>query len=276
MITGNALIAGVIGYPVRHSLSPRLHNYWLEYYKLSGAYIPLEIAPEYLASFIRTLPLIGNWRGLNVTVPHKEAVLGLMDEVDPVAKRIGAVNTVIIREGKLFGTNTDAYGFIANLKEQAPHFSFHGKTALVLGAGGAARAVCAGLQDAGIKEIILANRTIARAEEVANALGGNIRVHTWEQVQKILPDIGLLVNTTTLGMEGKPALNFSLVSLPREALVSDIVYVPRVTSLLETAKAQGNPIVTGLGMLFHQAVPGFEAWFGVRPEVDPALEVLIR
>jgi shikimate dehydrogenase len=275
MITGKASIAGVIGYPVKHSLSPKLHNYWLEQYGIDGAYIPMEIVPEHLAQAIKALPCLGI-KGINVTLPHKEEVLKLMDEVEPLARRIGAVNTVVIKDGKLYGRNTDAYGFIANIKSQRRDFSFHNKTALMLGAGGAARAVCVGLLDAGCSAVLVANRTLVRAEELAKDLGGNVRAIGWGAIPDALSSTDLLVNTTTLGMVGKETLVLDLSPLPTEALVTDIVYTPLMTDLLTHAKARGNPIVTGLGMLLHQAVPGFESWFGKRPEVTDALEHWIR
>ena len=267
IISGKAKLAGVIGWPVGHSRSPRLHGYWLEKNGIDGAYVPLAVLPERLEDAIRALPALG-FRGANVTVPHKEAALGLMDRVDPVARRVGAVNTIIVGEdGRLEGRNTDAYGFITNLRAGAPHWRPEAGPALVLGAGGAARAVVAALIDAGVPEVRLHNRTAAKAETLARDIGGPVRVVSEPE----LAGAALLVNTTTLGMAGQPPLNLDLTKLPKTAVVTDIVYTPLITPLLAAAQARGTVIVDGLGMLLHQAVPGFEAWFGVRPEVTDEL-----
>ncbi|MEI6558556.1 MAG: shikimate dehydrogenase [Rhodospirillaceae bacterium] len=271
ILSGKARLAGVIGWPVGHSRSPRLHGYWLETCGIDGAYLPLAVSPERLADAIRALPALG-FRGANVTVPHKEAALRLMDRVDPVAARIGAVNTIVVgADGTLEGRNTDAYGFMTNLRQGASGWRPAAGPALVLGAGGAARAVVAALVDAGVPEVRLYNRTRAKAEALACAIGGPIRV---------VPDpdpagAGLLVNTTTLGMAGQPPLDLDLTGLPLTAVVTDIVYTPLITPLLAAARARGNPSVDGLGMLLHQAVPGFEAWFGLRPEVTPELRAFV-
>ncbi|HEX6103180.1 MAG TPA: shikimate dehydrogenase [Alphaproteobacteria bacterium] len=271
ILTGRARLAGVMGWPVAHSLSPRLHGYWLREYGIDGAYVPMAVRPERLASALRALPDLG-FAGCNLTVPHKEAALSVLDEVAPEARRIGAVNTVRVRsDGSLLGWNTDAEGYAQSLAAALPGWSLGGKPAAVIGAGGAARAVIAALAGMGAAEIRLVNRTPHRAEELARALGGPIRLHSWEQRSRALEGAGLLVNTTMLGMTGQPPLEIDLGPLPRTAPVSDIVYVPLETPLLAAARARGHPVVDGLGMLLHQAVPGFEAWFGRRPEVTPAL-----
>jgi shikimate dehydrogenase len=271
ILTGRARLAGVMGWPVAHSLSPRLHGFWLRHYGIDGAYVPLPVRPERLASALRALPDLG-FAGCNLTIPHKEAALLALDEVAPEARRVGAVNTVRVRQdGSLYGWNTDIEGYAQSLAAALPGWSLAGKSAAVVGAGGAARAVVAALAGMGASEIRLVNRSAARAQELARALGGPIDVLPWEQRADALRGAELLVNATTLGMAGQEALDIDLASLPREAVVSDIVYVPLETPLLAAARGRGHPVVDGLGMLLHQAVPGFEAWFGRRPEVTPAL-----
>ncbi|MDE3060003.1 MAG: shikimate dehydrogenase [Pseudomonadota bacterium] len=263
MISGKAKIAGVIGWPVSHSLSPRLHQYWLRENGIDGAYVPLVVTPDNLGDAIRALPKLG-FRGINLTIPHKEAVMTFCDEIDATAKKIGAVNTLIIENGRIAGANTDAYGFMENVRPR-----LQGKAkAVVLGAGGAARAVCHALTEAGFKEIVVTNRTLEKAQSLATE---KIAVAPWEERSTILERADLLVNTTSLGMTGKEALEIDLSALPKTALVTDIVYKPLMPPLLEKAKARGNPVVDGLGMLIYQAVPGFEAWFGVRPAVTEEL-----
>jgi shikimate dehydrogenase len=271
IVTGKARLAGVIGWPVSHSRSPRLHGYWLENLGIDGAYLPLPVAPDHLESVLRALPKMG-FRGCNLTVPHKEAALALVDEVEPLARRIGAVNTIVVAEdGRLVGRNTDAFGFLENLQRGCPAWNPAAAPAMVIGAGGAARAVVAALSDAGVPEIRLANRSRDRAEQLAADLGGAITVVDWAERAMALAGTALLVNTTTLGMIGQPGLELDLAELPITALVNDIVYAPLETDLLARARQRGNPIVDGLGMLLYQAVPGFEAWFGVRPDVTPEL-----
>ena len=269
-LSGKARLAGVMGWPVEHSLSPRLHGYWLEHHGIDGAYLPLAVAPDNLRTALSALPALG-FRGVNLTLPHKEQALAICDEVDDLARRIGAVNTVVLRDGKLVGSNTDAFGFLENLKTGAADWRAGAAPAVVLGAGGASRAVVVALVDAGVPELRIVNRTRARAEALAEALGGPVTVHDWDDRQAALAGAGLLVNTTTLGMVGQPPLDLDLAGLPAAAVVTDIVYAPLMTPLIEAARARGNPLVDGLGMLLHQARPGFEAWFGVRPEVTPAL-----
>lgn len=269
-LSGKARLAGVMGWPVEHSLSPRLHGYWLEQHGIDGAYVPLAVAPADLPTALTALPALG-FRGVNLTLPHKEQALDLCQEVDDLARRIGAVNTIVVRDGRLFGSNSDAFGFLENLKDGAPDWRAEAAPAVVLGAGGASRAVVAALADAGAPEVRLVNRTRERAEALATALGGALSVYDWDRREAALAEAGLLVNTTTLGMAGQPPLDLDLGALPVEAVVTDIVYTPLMTPLLQAARTRGNPLVDGLGMLLHQARPGFEAWFGVRPEVTPGL-----
>lgn len=264
-------LAGVMGWPVAHSRSPRLHGFWLRQHGIAGAYLPLPVRPEDLAQALAALPRLG-FSGCNLTVPHKEQALELVDAVDPLARRIGAVNTVVVRaDGRLEGRNTDAFGFIESLRQERPGWKAAAGPAVVIGAGGAARAVVAALADAGAPEIRLVNRTRARAEALAADLGGPVRTVDWAARAPALEGAALLVNTTTLGMKGQAPLDLPLDALPRKAVVNDIVYVPLTTPLLAAARARGNPVVDGLGMLLHQARPGFEAWFGARPEVTAAL-----
>ena len=270
-ISGKAKLAGVMGWPVSHSRSPRLHNYWLRQHGIDGAYVPLAVAPERAEQAIRALPALG-FRGANVTLPHKEVAFATMDRLDAVAQRIGAVNTIIVAEdGTLEGRNTDAFGFLENLRQGAPGWRAADGPAVVLGAGGASRAVIVALLDAGVPQVRLLNRTTARAEQVAGALGGAIEVIGWESRAASLRDAGLLVNTTTQGMAGQPPLDLVLDELPSTAVVTDIVYTPLVTPLLMEARTRGNATVDGIGMLLHQARPGFEAWFGKAPEVTDDL-----
>jgi shikimate dehydrogenase len=274
-MTGRAKLAGVMGWPVSHSLSPVLHGHWLDSLGIDGAYVPLAVAPENFAEVLKALAKMG-FRGVNVTVPHKEAALAAVDDADALARRIGAVNTVTVgADGKLTGTNTDGFGFLENLKEGAPSWNPAAGPAVVLGAGGAARAVIVALIDAGAPEIKLINRTRARAERIAEDLGGPVTVHDWDDRAAILVSANLLVNTTTLGMIGKDPLEITLDALPVAALVNDIVYAPLETGLLAAARARGNPVVDGLGMLLHQARPGFEAWFGQAPRVTADLRARI-
>lgn len=274
-ITGKARLAGVVGWPVGHSRSPRLHGFWLDRLGIDGAYVPLAVRPDDLAAVVAALPRMG-FRGANLTVPHKERALGLVDELDPLAERIGAVNTLVFRDdGAIEGRNTDAFGFLENLRRGAPGWRPEGGPAAVLGAGGAARAVVAALADAGIPEIRLVNRSPERAERLAAEIGGPVRVEPWERRAAALDGAALLVNTTTLGMAGQPALDLDLAALPDGAVVNDIVYAPLETDLLRAAKARGATAVDGLGMLLWQAVPGFEAWYGVRPEVTDELRAFV-
>ncbi|HZS83109.1 MAG TPA: shikimate dehydrogenase [Stellaceae bacterium] len=274
-LTGNAKKAGVMGWPIGHSLSPALHGYWLRHHRIDGAYVPMGVRPEHLAAALRALPVLG-FAGCNLTIPHKEAALGLMDRVDPVARRIGAVNTVLVgAEGMLEGRNTDGFGFIENLRGAIAGWTGRRGPAVVIGAGGAARAILVALIDAGAPEIRLVNRTEARAAALATEIGGPIRTIVWQRRGMALREAALLVNATNRGMTGEAALDLPLDDLPQEAVVTDIVYAPLETPLLAAARRRGNPVVDGLGMLLHQARPGFAAWFGVAPSVTPALRAAV-
>ena len=276
ILSGKAKIAGVMGWPVEHSLSPRLHGYWLTRYGIDGAYVPFAVDPNRFGDAMRGLVGLG-FAGTNVTVPHKESAFALVDEASEVAIRAGAVNTVIAREdGSLFGTNTDGFGFIENLRDAQPGWSARGGPAVVFGAGGAARAICAAILDAGAPRVRLVNRTRERAEILAKQVGGPIDVIAWDQRDWSLMDATLVVNTTTQGMHGRPPLDINLDRLPQNATVTDIVYTPLITPLLRAAQARGNSIVDGLGMLLHQGRPGFAAWFGVDPEVTTDLRDFVR
>lgn len=273
--TGAALVAGVCGWPVRHSRSPRIHNYWLRKYGIDGVYVPFPIDPANAGAAFRALPLLGI-RGLNVTVPNKEHAFRAMDTLDPSAQRMKAVNTIVVGDGgALHGSNTDAYGFLESLREARPGWRADAGPAVILGAGGAARAIAAGLQEAGAPEIRIANRTTERAAAIAaefgSGFGAPVRAVAWDERADALDGAALVVNATSLGMEGKPPLDLALDALGPGAVVYDIVYVPLETPLLAAARARGNPAVDGLGMLLHQARPGFRAWFGTDPEVDAAL-----
>jgi shikimate dehydrogenase len=267
--------AGVMGWPVEHSRSPVLHRFWLRQHGIDGDYSLLPVPPEGLAMALRALPQRG-FAGCNLTLPHKEAALAIVDEVDAVARRIGAINTIVVKpDGALEGRNTDAFGFLANLQLTEPRWRAATGPAVVLGAGGGARAVAAALGDAGVAEIRVVNRSRERALALAAALGAAIRIVDWADRDKALAGAALLVNTTSLGMAGQPSLALALDALPRTAVVYDIVPVPPMTQLLVAARARGNPVIDGLGMLLHQARHGFAAWFGVLPEVTPALRMAV-
>ena len=270
ILSGHAKLAGVMGWPVGHSLSPRLHGFWLEHHGIDGAYVPLAVAPEQFEASLRGLAGMG-FRGVNITIPHKQAALALCDEVAPLAARIGAVNTLVFEDGRLKGSNSDAFGFLENLRQGAPAWDPAAGPALILGAGGAARAIAVALLDAGTPELRIANRTAKRSEGLAEELGGRVTAVAWEARGAGLGDLSLLVNSTSLGLAGQPPLDLDLDGLPTGALVTDIVYAPLETDLLARARARGNTAVDGLGMLLHQARPGFEAWFGVAPEVTAEL-----
>ncbi|NOD65024.1 MULTISPECIES: shikimate dehydrogenase [unclassified Ruegeria] len=261
-------LAGVIGHPIGHSRSPKLHGHWLKTYGLAGHYIPMDVAPADLETVLRTLPKAG-FVGANVTVPHKEAALKIADHVSDRATVIGAANTLVFREdGSIHADNTDGYGFMENLRNGAPDWNAKDGPAVVFGAGGAARAVLQALSDAGVPEILLTNRTRARADHLKEEFGQRIRVVDWVQAGNVIENAELVVNTTSLGMQGQPELRVPLDGLQPGAVVTDLVYAPLKTNLLKTAEDAGCTTVDGLGMLLHQAVPGFERWFGVRPEVD--------
>lgn len=263
-------LAGVIGSPIAHSRSPVLHGYWLKRYGIRGHYIPLDIAQADLREALQFLPRMG-FVGLNVTIPHKESVLALADIVTDRAALIGAANTLIFRkDGKVHADNTDGAGFVANLRQHAPDWDPASGPAMVFGAGGAARAVVAALIEVGVPEIRLTNRTRPRADALRAAFGAKVTVLDWVQAPAALSDAATVVNTTALGMVGKPEFALSLDQINPGALVNDLVYTPLETHFLQAAAARGCRTVDGLGMLLHQAAPGFERWFGQRPEVDQA------
>lgn len=271
--TGKTRVAGVMGWPVGHSRSPILHGFWLDEHKIDGAYIPLPVKPKDFPAALRGLAALG-FAGANVTVPHKESAFALVDQRDEAAIKIGAVNTIVVLpDGRLEGRNTDAYGFLANLQHNAPHWRADVGAAVVLGAGGAARAVVHALLKAGAPEVRIVNRSLEKAEALARDLGG--KALAWDRLASVLPDAGLVVNTTSLGMSGNPPLTLDVDLLPESALVSDIVYAPLVTPLLSEAQARGLATVDGIGMLLWQAQPAFEAFFGVRPTVSPALQAAV-
>ncbi|TWG88984.1 shikimate dehydrogenase [Mesorhizobium sp. J18] len=261
--------AFVCGHPIIHSRSPLIHNHWLKRYGLTGSYERVDVAPEDFAQFIARLAEQG-FVGGNVTLPHKEAAAALVAHRDESATIIGAVNTLWFEDGLLCGSNTDAYGFSAYLDQVAPDWK-RGRIATVLGAGGASRAIIHALQSNGYRDIRVVNRTLLRATELANRFVGGVTAHGWQAIPELLPDTDLLVNTSTLGMTGKDSADIDLSPLPDKAIVNDIVYVPLKTALLADAERRGLKTVDGLGMLLHQAVPGFERWFGRRPEVTAEL-----
>lgn len=263
-------LAGVIGSPISHSKSPQIHGHWLKTHGIPGAYIPMDVAKDDLEQVLRSLPKMG-FVGANVTIPHKETVMDIIDIVTDRATLIGAVNTLIFRaDGKIQGDNTDGYGFLENLRLGAPGWQPKAGPAAIFGAGGASRAVIASLLDAGVPEIMLSNRTQVRADKLKSVFGSRVTVYDWVQAGNMLDHAALLVNTTSLGMVGKPELRVPLDGLRPGTVVTDLVYAPLKTKLLETAEEMGCITVDGLGMLLHQAVPGFERWFGTRPEVDRA------
>jgi shikimate dehydrogenase len=269
------LLAGVMGWPVMHSRSPKLHNYWFSRYGLAGTYVPLAIHPQGLPQALRALPSLG-FSGCNLTIPHKEAAVAVVDEVDDVAQHIGAISCVVVRpDGSLFGTNNDCFGFAHNILDEVPDWRADEGPAVVVGAGGGARAVVYELAKRGAREIRLINRTPERAQALAEEFGGAVRPILWEQRHESLAGASLLVNTTSQGMVGQPPLDVRLHVLPTDALVVDIVYIPRETPLLADARLRGNPTINGLGMLLHQARPAWHAWFGIETEVTPELRALL-
>ena len=270
------LMAGVMGWPVMHSRSPLLHNYWFKQHGLAGTYVPLAIRPEGLSAALHALQPLG-FAGVNLTIPHKQHAMTLVDEVNPVAIRIGAISCVVVRpDGSLLGSNNDCYGFIHNLKQTQPGWRADAGPIVVLGAGGGARAVCYGLLQEGAKEIRLVNRTFARANGIAAEFGSAIEVLRWEDRHDALAGVAMAVNATSQGMSGQPALDIRLDKLPKKALAADIIYVPLETPFLAAARKRGNPTLNGLGMLLHQGRPAWKAWFGIETEVTAELRSLLE
>jgi shikimate dehydrogenase len=276
-ISSDTKIAGVIGDPISHSLSPRLHNYLLEKHQINGLYLPFKIAKEDLGICLKSFAKLG-LKGCNVTIPHKEAAYGLCHQLSPEAVLIGAVNTIIIKDQKLYGHNSDGTGFVNNIKFQYPKFNFKNKKVLILGAGGAARAICFALGEQKTGRITIANRNLERAKSIINDFKNidqfkdlPLQAIEWAKREEFLSDCDILINCTALGMKDQEELEIKLDLLNKDALVCDIVYKPLMTKLLLNAQNQGNKIVTGIGMLIEQALIGFEAWYEVKPEIDQKL-----
>jgi shikimate dehydrogenase len=267
--------AFVIGHPINHSRSPLIHGTWLAEHGIDGSYEAIDVAPEALPAFFDRLRT-GEFAGGNVTIPHKEAVFALCDSVDPLATTIGAVNTLVVRDGKVHGTNTDYLGFLGNLDAGAPGWSDGPNDAVIIGAGGAARAVLVALRRRDGGKVHVLNRTLANAQALVDEIDGPFEAHGFDAFAKLAPRTGLVVNTSSVGMHGSRFDWLDLALLAPTTLVTDIVYSPLMTPLLADAAAHGLAVVDGLGMLLHQAVPGFEAWFGVRPNVTPALRARIE
>ena len=259
------LLAAVMGWPIMHSRSPILHNYWFGKHQLAGTYVPLAIRPEGLAAALRALHPLG-FSGCNLTIPHKQQAMGIVDEVDTMGKRIGAISCVVVRsDGSLAGTNNDWFGFVHNLKQAQPGWRADAGPVAVIGAGGGSRAVCYGLLQEGAGEIRLVNRTFARAKAIADEFGGPITALPWEQRHDVLEGAAMVVNATSQGMTGQPALDVRLDKLAKAALAADIIYTPLETPFLAAARQRGNRTVNGLGMLLHQGRPAWKAWFGIEP-----------
>jgi shikimate dehydrogenase len=270
------MLAGVMGWPVAHSRSPTIHNHWISQHGLRGAYVLLPVQPERLEAAMRGLPALG-FAGCNVTVPHKETAMAFMDELHPSAQRIAALNTIVVRpDGSLYGMNNDGVGYIQSLRDADPTWRGDAGPALVLGAGGAARAIVVGLLDEGAPEVRITNRTLERAQALAADFGERVKVIPWDARNEAMQGAALLVNTTTQGMHGQSLLDVVLDHLPVSAMVSDAVYIPQDTPLLVAARLRGHRTVNGLGMLLNQARPAFHAWFGVMPEVTPALRAAVQ
>lgn len=266
--------AAVIGWPIEHSRSPMIHGHWLAKYRIDGRYTKIAVKPEDVTAFVRSLAEHG-LAGCNVTLPHKEAVFRAADVREASAEAVGAANTLWLEDGRLFAANTDTYGFMQHLEVSAPAWRAKDRPALLLGAGGAARGIVYGLLEAGVGEVRVANRTLSRAEEIAQHFGKRVKPVAWVDAEVAATDAGLLVNTTSLGMAKTGPLDFDVARLPADATVADIVYVPLETDLLRRVRARGLVAVDGLGMLLHQAVPGFAKWFGVMPEVTDELRDIL-
>ena len=270
------LLAGVMGWPVMHSRSPMLHGYWFKRHNLAGTYVPLAIRPEGLVAALRALHPLG-FAGCNLTIPHKERAMAIVDEVDTLAKSIGAISCVVVRaDGSLSGTNNDCYGFIQNVRQEQPGWRPDVGPIVVIGAGGGSRAVCYGLAQEGAREIRLVNRTLARAKGIAEEFGGPIKALPWEQRHDALEGAAMVVNTTSCGMVGQGALDLELDKLPKTALAADIIYIPLETPFLAAARKRGNRTVNGLGMLLNQGRPAWKAWFGIEPEVTAELRAMVE
>ena len=268
-------VAAVLGHPINHSKSPKLHNYWLSLFNIGGYYIPLDIDPRNFENSIRALIDLG-FVGANVTIPYKEKVLKIADKISDRAAIIGAANTLtFLQDGRIYADNTDGYGFLQNIKCKYNDWSAGEGTSVVFGAGGASRAILGALIEDGANEVILANRTRSRADQLRSDFGAKIKVVDWTKVQNYLSDASTVINATSLGMDGKEELPISLQGLRKNTLVTDIVYTPLNTPLLENAAKRGCRTVDGLGMLIHQAIPGFERWFGVKPDVSENLRALL-
>jgi shikimate dehydrogenase len=269
-------LAGVMGQPVMHSRSPMLHNYWFAQQGMAGSYVPLAIAPQELAAALRALQPLG-FSGCNLTIPHKQEAMKIVDEVDAAARKIGAISCVTVRaDGTLLGSNNDAFGFIRNVREAQPAWRADAGPIVVVGAGGGSRAVCYGLMLEGAKEIRLVNRNFERAEGIAQDFGSPIKAYPWEQRHDLLAGAAMVVNTTSQGMVGQTPLDITLDKLPPTALAADIVYIPMETPFLTAARLLGNPTVNGLGMLLHQGPLAWKAWFGVEPAVTKELRALVE
>ena len=265
------VLAGVMGWPVSHSRSPTLHNHWIQHYGLTGSYVLLPVEPRNLPEAMHGLRALG-FAGCNITIPHKVEAMALVDRVDPMARRIGAINTVVVKpDGSLTGSNTDGFGYVQSLLDAQPNWRADAGPVTVLGAGGAARAVIVALAERGAREIRVCNRSGNKAMALAMEFGAPVRAIPWEKRHDALADVALLVNTTNQGMDKQAPLDLNLDRLPAHALVSDVIYTPLETPLLKAARLRGNPTVNGLGMLLNQARPAFKAWFGVMPEITPAL-----
>lgn len=269
------ILAGVMGHPVAHSRSPVIHNHWIAQYKLKGSYVLLPVEPSNLHDALKGLKALG-FAGCNVTIPHKVEAMKAMDWLHPVAKQMGAINTIVVQpDGALHGFNNDGYGYIQSIKDAKPDWRADAGPITVLGAGGAARAIVLSLINEGAQEIRLINRTKSKAEHLAQEFGSVVRVVDWSERANALNGVAMLVNTTNQGMHGQPELDLQLNELPTSALVSDAIYIPLETPLLAQAKKRGNATVNGLGMLLNQARPAFQAWFGVLPEITPELHKAI-
>ena len=270
------VLAGVMGWPVAHTRSPAIHNHWIARYGLKGAYVQLPVQPERLEAAIRGLPALG-FAGCNVTVPHKVNAMRFMDELHPAARRVAAINTIVVQpDGRLLGVNNDGAGYIQSLRDADATWHGNAGPALVLGAGGAARAIVVALLDQGVPELRITNRTLGRAQALAEAVGQRVKVVPWAERNEAMAGVSLLVNTTTQGMHGQSTLDVVLDALPRAAMVSDAIYIPMETPLLAQARLRGHRTVNGLGMLLNQARPAFESWFGVMPEITPELRAAVE